>query len=63
MKKNILFSIALMFFGLTSSAQTTITFDSEDYKAISVYDQWEKSPFRTGVLKGNAAVTENPDYR
>ena len=61
MKKNILLSAALMFFGLVSSAQTTITFDTEDYKAISVYDQWEKSPFRTGVLKGNAAVTENPD--
>ena len=61
MKKNILLSAALMFFGLVSSAQTTITFDSEDYKAISVYDQWEESPFRTGVLKGNAAVTENPD--
>lgn len=61
MKKNILLSAALMFFGLVSSAQTTITFDSEDYKAISVYDQWEESPFRTGVLNGNAGVTENPD--
>ena len=61
MKKNILFSAALMFFCLASSAQTTITFDSEDYKSITVYDKWEKSPFRTGVLSGNAAVTENPD--
>ena len=61
MKKNILFSAALMFLGLTSSAQTTITFDSEDYKTISVYDKWEESPFRTGVLTGNAAVTANPD--
>ena len=61
MKKNILFSAALMFLGLTSSAQTAITFDSDDYKAISVYDQWEESPFRTGVLEGNAGVTENPD--
>ena len=50
-----------MFFCLASSAQTTITFDSEDYKSITVYDKWEKSPFRTGVLSGNAAVTENPD--
>ena len=50
-----------MFLGLTSSAQTTITFDSEDYKTISVYDKWEESPFRTGVLTGNAAVTANPD--
>lgn len=61
MKKNILFSAALMFLGLASSAQTTITFDSEDYKSISVYDKWEKSPFRTGALTGNAAVTDNPD--
>ena len=61
MKKNILLSAALMFLGLTSSAQTTITFDSEDYKSIAVYDKWEKSPFRTGALSGNAGVTENPD--
>ena len=61
MKKNILFSAALMFLSLTASAQTTITFDSEDYKSISVYDKWEESPFRTGVLSGNAAVTANPD--
>lgn len=50
-----------MFLGLASSAQTTITFDSEDYKSISVYDKWEESPFRTGVLTGNAGVTDNPD--
>ncbi len=49
-----------MFFGLTAKAQTTITFDSEDYKKISVYDTWEQSPFRTGALKGNAAVADNP---
>lgn len=61
MKKNILFSAALMFLSLASSAQTTITFDSEDYKSITVYDKWEESPFRTGLLNGNAAVTENPD--
>ena len=50
-----------MFLSLASSAQTTITFDSEDYKSITVYDKWEESPFRTGVLSGNAAVTANPD--
>ncbi len=61
MKKNIILSAALMFFGLTASAQTTITFDTDDYKKISVYDSWEQSPFRTGVLAGNAAVATNPD--
>ena len=50
-----------MFLSLTTSAQTTITFDSEDYKSITVYDKWEESPFRTGALSGNAGVTENPD--
>ena len=50
-----------MFLSLASSAQTTITFDSQDYKSITVYDKWEESPFRTGVLSGNAAVTANPD--
>lgn len=63
MKKNILFSAALMFLSLASSAQTTITFDSEDYKSITVYDKWEESPFRTGLLNGNAAVTDNPDVK
>ena len=62
MKKNILFSAALMFLSLASSAQTTITFDSKDYESIAVYDKWEKSPFRTGALSGNAAVTANPDF-
>ena len=63
MKKNILFSAALMFFSLASSAQTAITFDSNDYESITVYDKWEKSPFRTGVLSGNVAVTPNPDVK
>ena len=61
MKKNIILSAALMFFGLTAQAQTKITFDTDDYKKISVYDSWEQSPFRTGILTGNAAVTTNPD--
>ena len=61
MKKTyILLSAALMFFGLTAKAQTTITFDTEDYAGISVYDKWEESPFRTGELEGNAGVASNP---
>ena len=61
MKKNIILSAALMFFGLTAQAQTSITFDTDDYKKIGVYDSWEQSPFRTGTLQGNAAVATNPD--
>ena len=59
-KTNILLSAALMFFGLTAKAQTTITFDTEDYAGIGVYDKWEESPFRTGKLEGNAGVANNP---
>lgn len=46
---------------MTVKAQTTITFDTEDYGSIGVYDQWAESPFRTGALTGNAAVADNPD--
>ena len=63
MKKNIILSAALMFLGTTAQAQTSITFDSEDFKAISVYDAWADSPFRAEnpVIDFEAAVVENPD--
>ena len=63
MKKNIILSAALVLFGLTTQAQTSITFDSEDYKAISVYDSWAESPFRaaTPTIDFDAAVVDNPD--
>ena len=62
MKKNkyISFLAALMLpFALT--AQTTITFDSEEaeYNSISIYDTWEESPFRTGEMTGRTAVVTN----
>ena len=52
--------LAAMALSFTAVAQS-ITFDTEeaDYKAISVYDTWEKSPFRTGELEGNVAVVTN----
>ena len=37
----------------------TITFDTEDYASLGVYDTWEASPFRTGALQGNYAVIDN----
>lgn len=43
---------------LVASGQT-ITFDTDDYKAIGVYDTWAESPFRTGKLSGNTAVLDN----
>lgn len=33
-----------------------------DYKKVGVYDTWEQSPFRTGVLTGNVQVIENHLY-
>ena len=47
--------------GMTASAQTSITFDTKDYANIRVYDPWEESPFRTGLLTGHAGVADNPD--
>lgn len=63
MKKNIILSAALMLFGLTAQAQTQISFENEDYKAISVYDSWAESPFRaaTPTIDFDATVAENPD--
>ena len=44
---------------LSITAQT-IDFESHTgYKSVGVYDTWEKSPFRTGELKGNAQVVDN----
>lgn len=46
---------------LAASAQVNITFEEQDYQNVSVYDWWEASPFRTGELKGNCKVIDNPD--
>lgn len=40
-------------------AQTSVSFDIEDYSALGVYDSWEASPFRSGALEGNVAVIDN----
>lgn len=49
---------AIILTAMTTEAQT-VTFDTQDYKQIGVYDTWPASPFRTGVLTGNVAVTDN----
>lgn len=36
-----------------------ITFDTDDFQSIGVYDTWENSPFRTGTLAGNVKVVDN----
>lgn len=46
------------------AAAQHITFESaEEYLSLGVYDTWEQSPFRTGVLKGcdYVKLAENPD--
>ena len=45
-----------------AAAAQNISFETEDYKAIGVYDTWEESPFRNGPqkLRGNAKVVDNP---
>lgn len=50
--------LAALAFPLAAVAQT-IDFESQDYKALGVYDTWEMSPFRTGQLQGNVAVVDN----
>lgn len=57
--KNRIITLALSALALTAVAQTSVTFDTQDYKKVGVYDTWELSPFRTGKLKGNAQVIDN----
>lgn len=55
------FSLAALALPINLMAQTTkVDFeDAAGYKSVGVYDTWEESPFRTGELKGNAAVIDN----
>ncbi len=55
--------LAALLLSLGATAQTNKTlcdFETEDsYQSVGVYDTWADSPFRTNVLKGNAAVVAN----
>lgn len=55
------FALAVLALPMNLMAQTTkVDFeDAAGYKSVGVYDTWEESPFRTGELKGNAAVIDN----
>lgn len=59
MKLKNIFALACIAVPMLAGAQTEITFENQDYKAIGVYDTWEESPFRKGVLNGNYAVIDN----
>lgn len=60
-KTKYILSAALLPAALTAMAQTAVTFDTEDYRSIGVYDQWAESPFTKGTLQGHAGVADNPD--
>ena len=59
MKLKNIFALACMAVPMLAGAQTEITFETQDYKSIGVYDTWEESPFRKKVLNGNYAVIYN----
>ena len=52
----------LLLSSITASgfAQENISFENNDCKAVSTYDQWKDSPFNTGKLEGQVAVIDNP---
>ena len=58
MKIKHIFTLAALALPFTAAAQT-INFEGQDFKKLGVYDTWEASPFRTGVLKGNYGVVDN----
>ena len=55
-------ALAALTMPLAASAQSVIDFETSDTQgsALGVYDTWENSPFRTGALKGNVKVIDNP---
>ena len=58
-----LFIVAFILFPLVAVAQHVTFENTDEYKAIGVYDTWEQSPFRTDVLDGSkfVALADNPD--
>lgn len=57
-----LLAAAVSSMSLGAMAEISIDFESNaGYKSLGVYDVWEQSPFRTGELTGNWAVTANPN--
>lgn len=52
--------LALILITTLSSAQQQITFDTEDYRGIGVYDSAPSSPLRQGKITGEAQIVDNP---
>lgn len=63
MKKRFISILYLLIFSsLIGVADVIVDFDDlSSFDKAGVYDAWEDSPFRSGKLKGNWAITENPD--
>lgn len=55
-------ALAALTMPLAASAQSVIDFETSTTQgaSVSVFDTWESSPFRTGKLKGNIKVIDNP---
>lgn len=59
MKKYILSILSVSMITMAGMAQT-INFEENNHKAISTYDYWVDSPFRTGELAGQVEIIDNP---
>lgn len=59
MKYRKFIALAALALPMVAFAQTEITFETQDYKSLGVYDTWEASPFRTNKLSGNYGVIDN----
>lgn len=59
--KYIVFLVLLSLFSSYAKSQLITDFETDaKIKSISIYDCWEESPFRTGKLKGNFKIVDNP---
>ena len=63
MKTNYILSLAFALLPSWAAAQHITFENTEEYQSLGVYDTWEQSPFRTGVLNGSNYVklVTNPD--
>ena len=61
MKKYILSILSASMITVAGMAQSiNINFEQNNHKAISTYDYWVDSPFRTGLLAGQVQIVDNP---
>lgn len=58
--KKILSALLLSTMAINGFSQDIINFEEQNHKAVSVYDYWENSPFRTGQLEGQFEIIDNP---